>query len=63
MGKSQKSTYSITAKNLKNLRPEMSESPLGYLSSVTPGTLAEILKPPQTSNFILARLIEKIKNL
>lgn len=63
MGKSQNSIHSITAKNLKNLRPEMSESPLGYLSSITPGTLTEMLKPPQTSNFTLARLIERIKNL
>jgi hypothetical protein len=63
MSKSQKSIHSIAAKNMKNLRPEMSESPLGYLSSLTPGTLAGMLKPPQTSNFTLARLIERIKNL
>lgn len=64
MGKSQKSMHSLAAKNLKDMRPESPESPLVYLSGVTPGPLAEVLiKSPQTSNFILARLIERIKNL
>jgi len=63
MGKTQKSIHSIAAKNSKELRPELSESSLGYLSSVNSGTLAEMLKPQQTNNFTLARLIERIKNL
>jgi len=63
MGKSEKSIHSIAAKNLKSLRPEYSESPLGIHSHNIPGTLTEMLKPPQTSNFTLVRLIERIKSL
>lgn len=63
MGKTEKSIHSIAAKNLKDLRPELSESSLGYLSSVTPGSLAGMLKPAQTNNFTLTRLIERIKSL
>jgi len=63
MGKTQKSIGSLSAKNLKDLHPEFSESPLGNALSMPPGTLSEMLKSPQTYNSTLARLIERIKNL